>query len=158
MGQGAPAPCPQEWRAPGPAHGQEDLETLRREGGRKKGPYPAGSGTGARRASPQAGGVGSQWLLPGSRAAAAASPAQRDPEGRPRPRGGAGRGGAGPRGGRGLKRAGPGPGWQLLNCSGGLSSLAKSAKVYKWNVCSRAVGSCKTFTALVPPRTALHMW
>lgn len=68
----------------------------------------------------------------------------------------AGRGGTGR--GRTSWRAGPGPGWQLLNCSGGLSSLAKSAKVYKWNVCSRAGGSCKTFTALVPPRTALHMW
>lgn len=70
----------------------------------------------------------------------------------------AGRGGAGPGGGRGLKRAGPGPGWQLLNCSGGLSTLAKPATVYKWSVCSLAGGSCKTFTALVPPRTALHMW
>lgn len=65
---------------------RQDLE----EGGRKEGPYPAGSGTGARRASPQAGGVGSRRPLPGSRAAAAAaSPAQRDPEGRPRPRDGA---------------------------------------------------------------------
>lgn len=101
-GLGASALLALEWRSPSPAHGRADAETLRREGRRKKGPYPAGSRSGARRASPLASGVGSRRTLPGSRAPARrARPSATRKEDRGR---GAGRGLRG----RGLRREGPG--------------------------------------------------
>lgn len=135
-GPRASAPRSPEWRAPGPAHAEGDVETLRREEGRKRrtlqGP---GLGEQSFATSPQRGQQEAAPSIPCCCRGGEPGPA------RPGRKTEAGRrGGAWRRRGGAWQRAGPGPGWLLRDClcfellskaSGGLE-MAHLLQNWQW--------------------------